>query len=70
MARPKNSRSPEELEQACRLIKLMGGLTKTAKYCGISVTSVWQWKSNGVPKAWKMFFRSQRPAEFGFLTVK
>lgn len=70
MARPKNSRSTEELKQACRLIDLMGGISKTANYCGISPVSVWQWKINGIPKPWKMFFRSERPAEFGFLTIE
>ena len=69
MARPKNTRSNDELNQACHLIELMGGIKKTADYCGITSTSVWQWKKNGVPKAWKMFFRAQKPAECGFLTV-
>lgn len=71
MARPRNSRSKAELQQAEKLISIMGGIQKTADYCGISSPSVSQWKQNGVPWPWKMFFRSQSPKnKYKFLKIK
>ena len=31
------------------IIKILGGTTKVARLCGVSVPAVSQWKANGIP---------------------
>jgi DNA-binding transcriptional regulator YdaS (Cro superfamily) len=32
-----------------KIITILGGTTKVAKLCGVSVPAVSQWKNNGIP---------------------
>jgi hypothetical protein len=49
---------------ATELIQRLGGATKTAVLCEVSVQAVSQWRKNGVPKAQLRFLRLKRPDVF------
>jgi len=46
------------------LIDALGGTSKVAEMCGLTTGAVSQWRTNGVPKAWVMFFKARRPDLF------
>jgi hypothetical protein len=39
---------------ANQIIDSLGGTTAVAKLCGITVSAVSQWRTNGIPKYWMM----------------
>ncbi|HAP27303.1 MAG TPA: hypothetical protein DCR74_17130 [Achromobacter sp.] len=43
------------------LIDALGGTGRVAALCGITPGAVSQWRTNGVPKAWREFLRLARP---------
>lgn len=47
-----------------KLIDALGGTSAVALICGIKPPSVSQWRTNGIPKPWLMFFRQARPDLF------
>jgi hypothetical protein len=51
-------------EEACRIIKALGGTSATAKLCDVATPSVTEWKTNGIPKARLMFLKLARPDVF------
>ena len=46
---------------ADRLIRELGGVTKTAKICHIATSSVCAWHKQGVPRARVMYLRLKFP---------
>jgi len=55
----------DRLDQDNRLIDALGGTSKTAALCaGITPQAVSQWRSGGIPKAWKQFLELKRPDVF------
>ncbi|MFJ0380966.1 helix-turn-helix domain-containing protein [Bordetella bronchiseptica] len=46
------------------LIDRLGGTVKVAMICGITTGAVSQWRTNGMPKPWKLFFRTKSPKVF------
>lgn len=46
------------------LIDRLGGTVKVAMICGITTGAVSQWRTNGMPKPWKLFFRAKNPKIF------
>lgn len=43
------------------LIDRLGGTAKVAQLCDLTSGAVSQWRTNGIPKAWKLFFRLRSP---------
>ncbi len=50
--------------QAVTLIEVLGGSVAVSKICGVTHAAVSQWKRNGVPRPWAMFFREKFPSYF------
>lgn len=46
------------------LIDAYGGTSKVAALCGLTTGAVSQWRTNGIPKAWKKFLRMAKPKAF------
>lgn len=46
------------------LIDAYGGTTKVAGLCGLTSGAISQWRTNGIPKAWREFLRLARPKVF------
>ncbi|EFV84125.1 hypothetical protein HMPREF0005_02867 [Achromobacter xylosoxidans C54] len=46
------------------LIDAYGGTSKVATLCGLTTGAVSQWRTNGIPKAWKEVLRLARPKVF------
>jgi len=49
---------------ATEIIQRLGGPTKTAALCEVSVQAVSQWNDNGIPKARLKFLELARPDVF------
>lgn len=49
---------------ASEIIQRLGGVTKTAALCEVTVQAVSQWHRNGIPKARVKFLRLARPDVF------
>ena len=46
------------------LIDALGGTSEVARLCDLTTGAVSQWRTNGIPRAWKKFFRLARPQIF------
>jgi len=46
------------------LIDAYGGTSKVAALCGLTTGAVSQWRTNGIPKAWKEVLRLAKPKVF------
>ena len=46
------------------IIDSLGGTCAVAKICDVSAQAVSQWRVNGIPKPWLMFFKEKRPDLF------
>lgn len=46
------------------IIDEAGGPSAVAKLCGITPSSVTQWRTNGIPKSWLAFLRLALPEVF------
>lgn len=46
------------------LIDAYGGTSKVASLCGLTTGAVSQWRTNGIPKAWKEVLRLAKPKVF------
>jgi hypothetical protein len=51
-------------EEACRVIKNLGGTNATARLCEIQPSSVSDWRWTGIPKPWKKYFSVIKPEIF------
>lgn len=49
---------------AIKVIDALGGTYAVARLCGIQPPSVSEWKKNGIPKPWLMFFEQRNPELF------
>lgn len=49
---------------ATEIIQRLGGATKTAALCEVSIQAVSQWNRNGIPKARLQFLQLARPDVF------
>ncbi|KNE28191.1 Cro/CI family transcriptional regulator [Achromobacter spanius] len=47
-----------------KLIDAFGGTSKVAAMCGLTTGAVSQWRTNGIPKAWREFLRVSKPKVF------
>lgn len=47
-----------------KLINSLGGTSVVATLCGLTTGAVSQWRTNGIPKPWLMYFREIRPDLF------
>ena len=47
-----------------QIIDALGGVSKTALICNIKPSSVFEWKSRGIPQARMMFLKLFRPDIF------
>jgi hypothetical protein len=43
------------------LIDALGGTSKVAAICGVSASAVTQWRTNGMPKAWRKYLCLLKP---------
>lgn len=50
--------------EARRVIDLLGGTIKAAKFCEITKGAVSQWLNNGIPRTQRKFLNSERPDLF------
>lgn len=46
------------------LIDAQGGTSEVAKLCNLTTGAISQWRHNGIPKPWLMFFMQRRPDLF------
>lgn len=46
------------------LIDALGGTGRVAALCGLTPGAVSQWRTKGIPKAWREFLRLARPDSF------
>lgn len=54
-----------------QLINLLGGVSKVAKMCEVSLPAVSQWKSSGIPKDKLMYLAAQLESKsHGLITRK
>jgi hypothetical protein len=49
---------------AGKIIDKIGGTTAVARLCDLTTGAVSQWRSAGIPKAWRKFLRAVRPDVF------
>jgi hypothetical protein len=47
-----------------KLIDEMGGTSSVARLTGLTSGAISQWRTNGIPKPWMMYFRVLRPKLF------
>jgi hypothetical protein len=47
-----------------RVIDALGGTGKVAEMCGLTTGAVSQWRNNGMPKNWRMYFQTTNPELF------
>jgi hypothetical protein len=47
------------------IIDALGGTLAVARMCDIKGPSVSEWKRNGIPKPWRLYFEQLRPDIFG-----
>ncbi|WP_315360811.1 Cro/CI family transcriptional regulator [Neisseria bacilliformis] len=45
-------------------IRVLGGVTKVSKICGISKGAVSQWKRSGIPRAQMNFLKTKFPRQY------
>ena len=50
--------------EANRIIDALGGTGAVARLVDLSNGAVSQWRENGIPKPWMMYFRRARPRLF------
>jgi len=55
--------SPQNISSS-EIIDALGGTTKVAELCEVSVSAVSQWRTDGIPKARLMFLRLARANAF------
>ncbi|GAB3109918.1 hypothetical protein GCM10027288_23420 [Bordetella tumbae] len=46
------------------LIDALGGTSEVARLCDLTTGAVSQWRTNGIPRAWKKFLRLAKPRIF------
>jgi hypothetical protein len=47
-----------------QIIDRLGGTTQVAKLCEITKGAVSQWRTNGIPRATRLYLRAIRPEAF------
>lgn len=61
--RPFKVLHPKELEASVTLIDELG-ITKIAREISLSPQAVFNWKSKGIPPAWKLYFKTKHKAAY------
>lgn len=46
------------------LIDALGGTSEVARLCDLTTGAVSQWRTNGIPRAWKKYLRLAKPRIF------
>jgi hypothetical protein len=46
------------------IIDLLGGTSVVAKFTNLTTGAISQWRTNGMPDAWKKYFETIRPDAF------
>jgi len=46
------------------LIDALGGTSEVARLCDLTTGAVSQWRTNGIPRAWKKYLQLAKPSIF------
>lgn len=57
-------------KDANTIIDALGGTSKVAEKCDLTVGAISQWRTNGIPKPWKKYLTAEFPEVFGLPSRK
>lgn len=55
----KNTLKRLPVKESVRVVETLGGSAEVGRICGVSLSAVSQWKSNGIPRAQFLFLRER-----------